>query len=530
MSFHPPVGKDPRLILVSALAAILFFGYVALNVSRKLLSKRPGMVLSTAGIRLWDFPGQMVPWSAVRSVDRIKTKRADYINLQLDPLFARTLIKRGRFFGSRSKIRIVLSNLNGEPDQISYQLWELASAAREAEVQAQGEGGSKASEPVLNRARYPVFTYVLIAILVAVYACELAFGVDAPKDGAPSIRTLFVLGGTLSQSVIADGQWWRLFTAPFLHGNILHLFFNCVALWFAGMLFERLIGWRWFAAIFCASAIGGSVASILINPPGIVGVGASGGIIGLFAAVIVGSFRFRSGQIAYALQTGAIRILIPSLLPLFGAATGDNVDYAAHLGGAVTGTVLTSLLLLLWPVQRPTPRFGLAAIGFSAVFVLVSLVSLLPILEMRQFMVGDPMVNYFAGNYRQAATGFASRAADNPAMAPYSNLWRFLAQKRGHDAKADDDLAVAARHTDQGIWPYPVYRLYLGELKPDELAAAAADDNQRCEAAFYNGEWYLLDGDATEGRQLLQTALSSCPTTFVEYIGAKSELDRLAVH
>jgi rhomboid protease GluP len=531
LSFHPPAGTDLRLIIVLMLITMALFGYVALSVSRKLLSKRPGMVVSTAGLRLWDFPGQIVPWSAIRSFDRIQSKYVDSIVLQLDPLFARTLIKRGRFFGSRSKINVVLSNLNGHPAQIYYEFSELASAAREAEAQAPQEGGSEVLEPVLHDARYPVFTYVLIAILVAVYACELAFGVDEPQDGAPSVRTLYILGGTFRQSIIGDGEWWRLFTAPFLHGNILHLVFNCIALWFAGRLFERLIGWRWFAAIFFVSALGGSVASVWINPPGIVGVGASGGIIGLFAAVIVGSVRFRSSQIAYALQAGAIRILIPSLLPLFGAAKGgDTIDYAAHLGGAATGAVLTLLLLRLWPRKRPTPRFAAAAIGFSALFVIVTLVSLLPIIYTRQFIVDNPMINYFAGNYQQAATGFAGRAVEDPTTAPYFNLWRYLAQKRGNDTKANDDLAVAARQMDQGAWPYPVYSLFLGELRPVEVMAKAADNNQRCEAAFYNGEWYLMSGDTTEARQLFQTALSSCPTTYLEYDGAKGELNRLDAH
>ncbi|NKF32344.1 rhomboid family intramembrane serine protease, partial [Pseudomonas sp. BGM005] len=110
-----------------------------------------------------------------------------------------------------------------------------------------------------------------------------------------------------------------------------HLGFNCVSLWIAGRLFERLIGWRWFAGIFFASALGGSLASVWINDPHIVGVGASGGIVGLFAAVVAASFRFRSTPIADSLRIGAAQILIPSLLPILSAAKeGESIDYAAH--------------------------------------------------------------------------------------------------------------------------------------------------------------------------------------------------------
>ena len=81
-----------------------------------------------------------------------------------------------------------------------------------------------------------------------------------------------------------------------------------LALWRAGILLERLIGWRRFAVLFCVSAIGDSAASLLISPDNILGVGASGGIIGLFAAVIVASFYFPSGPLPEALRIGAIWI------------------------------------------------------------------------------------------------------------------------------------------------------------------------------------------------------------------------------
>jgi len=386
--------------------------------------------------------------------------------------------------------------LQGNPNTIFNQFTELLSEAHEAERQAMQEDGAIAPDdedeapgPALNSAGHPFFTYVLLAILVVVYVAELTFGVEPPVAGSPTIRTLYILGGTFRRSIVEDGEWWRLFTAPFMHGGILHLAFNCVSLWFAGGLFERLIGWRWFAAIFFASALGGSVASVWINAPNTVGVGASGGIVGLFAAVIAASFRFRSGPIADNLRIGAAQILIPSLLPFLSAARGgENIDYAGHFGGAVTGAALSFLLLAFWPRERPTPRFGAAATAFSTLFVVVAAVSLLPISITRQFIVNDPMSNFFSGRHQQAATGFAVAATEDPANAPYYNLWRFLAQTRGNGTKAIADLRIAAGKTDKGTWPYPVYSLFLGELKSDELMAKAADSNQRCEATFYSGE------------------------------------------
>ncbi|MBX5225659.1 rhomboid family intramembrane serine protease [Rhizobium sp. NLR9b] len=542
LGFHPPKDKNPYVIWFFSLLAAGFFGLLPLLLVPRLFSREPGMVISTEGVRLPIFPDQIVRWSAVRSFQRLQSKGSDSIVLHLDPAAAEALIRRGLaaklpewFVGSRLKVGIPLHMLRGRSNSIFNEFAEMAIEAFEAKWQALQEAGSIAEEeedevpePGFDGARYPVFTYVLLAVLVAVYAGELAFGVEVSKAGSPSIRTLLVLGGTFRPSIVEGGEWWRLFTAPFMHGGIVHLASNCFCLWMAGMLFEQLIGWRWFAAIFFASALGGSIASVWINDVHTVGVGASGGIVGLFAAVIAGSIRFRSTPVASSLQVGAIQILVPSLLPFLSAAKeGQTIDYAGHFGGAVTGAALSLLLLTLWPRERSTPRFGAAAIAFSAAFVLIATGSLWPITDMRQFYVNDPMTNYFGGRYEQAATGFAALASQDPRTAPYYRLWRFMARTRGRDLNAPADLRAAAGEIDQAAWPYPIYRLFLHDLKPEELTAKAADSNQICEATFYVGEWYLFAGATQEARRKFEIALASCPTTFIEYDGARGELSKL---
>ncbi|EJZ17554.1 rhomboid family intramembrane serine protease [Rhizobium sp. Pop5] len=435
---------------------------------------------------------------------------------------------------SRLKFGIPLQTLHGQPNSIFNQFSELFTEAKEAEQRAAHEDGSIAeeevetTEPVLNNARYPVFTYALLAVLIAVYAGELAFGVEPSEAGSPTIRTLWMLGGTFRQNIVGDGEWWRLFTAPFMHGSIIHLALNCVALWVAGRLFERLIGWRWFAAIFFASALGGSIASVWINDANTVGVGASGGIVGLFAAVIVASFHFRPTPIASSLQTGAIQILIPSLLPIFNSARdGQTIDYAGHFGGAVTGAALSLLLLRFWPREQPTPRYDRVAIAFSAAFVIIAAGALWPIINARQFYLNDPITNYFGGRYQQAITGFDTEANLNGTTAPYARVWRYFAQTRVGDPKALDDLRAAADKADKTAWPYPIYRLFLGELKPVEMELNAADSNQICEAIFYGGEWYLFAGATEYARRRFQGALLSCPSTFIEHEAAGYELAKL---
>ena len=68
---------------------------------------------------------------------------------------------------------------------------------------------------------------------------------------------------------------------------------------------------------------------------------------------------------------------------------------------------------------------------------------------------------------------------------------------------------------------------YLGHRSLDELRAAAGKPGEKCEAAFYAGEWYLLRGKKAEAGPELQIASDTCPKTFVEYFGAVAELKRL---
>src|SRR5208283_6230464 len=92
--------------------------------------------------------------------------------------------------------------------------------------------------------------------------------------------------------VLEDGQWWRLFSAPLLHGGLLHIAFNGIALYFAGAVLENVIGRAWFAGVFAVSAVTGSAMSLLINPDSLISVGASGAIMGLFAAAFVVAYRY----------------------------------------------------------------------------------------------------------------------------------------------------------------------------------------------------------------------------------------------
>ena len=141
---------------------------------------------------------------------------------------------------------------------------------------------------------------------------------------------------------VAEGEWWRLVTAGFLHAGLIHLLFNCLALYTLGTPFEALYGRTHYAILLLLSLITGSYASITFNAENQVSVGASGAIFGLFGALLVVGKRLgadmRSTLTLLAIN-GAIAIAIP------------NIDWRAHLGGLAGGVVIATIYKFL-PQRR----------------------------------------------------------------------------------------------------------------------------------------------------------------------------------
>ena len=141
---------------------------------------------------------------------------------------------------------------------------------------------------------------------------------------------------------VAEGEWWRLITAGFLHAGLMHLLFNCLALYTLGTPFEALYGRTRYAILLLISLVAGSYASITFNAENQVSVGASGAIFGLFGALLVVGRRLgadtRSTLTLLAINT-AIAIAIP------------NIDWRAHLGGLAGGVVVATVYKLM-PQRR----------------------------------------------------------------------------------------------------------------------------------------------------------------------------------
>ena len=130
---------------------------------------------------------------------------------------------------------------------------------------------------------------------------------------------------------VHNGQWYRLFTAPFLHASWGHIIFNMATLAIVGSPVEAELGKARFTALYLVSALGGSVGSYLLSRQNVLGVGASGAIFGLFGAYYV--LARRRG---WDISTIAALIIVNLII---GFAT-PAIDWRAHLGGLVTGAVV----------------------------------------------------------------------------------------------------------------------------------------------------------------------------------------------
>jgi lipoprotein NlpI len=129
---------------------------------------------------------------------------------------------------------------------------------------------------------------------------------------------------------------------------------------------------------------------------------------------------------------------------------------------------------------------------------------------------------YYSGNFSGAAADLVHASNDPKAM-----LWHFLSRGRsGQDGSAELSGNAARLKTKE--WPYPLIDFYLGRRKLEEVSAAASSREEKCQTAFYVGQWHLLRGNKVRAKALLQNAVDSCPAHLVEHAGALAELKRLA--
>lgn len=142
----------------------------------------------------------------------------------------------------------------------------------------------------------------------------------------------------LANFMVADGEWWRMFTVVLVHaGGITHILFNMWALYALGPQIEREVGAGPFLALYLSTAAAGSALAFHLGDISDVSVGASGAIFGLFGIWMASAVRRRNTMAGRAIlnQLGFL-LLINAAIPFF----IRNVSWQGHLGGLIGGFVI----------------------------------------------------------------------------------------------------------------------------------------------------------------------------------------------
>jgi len=188
------------------------------------------------------------------------------------------------------------------------------------EINKKNEGDAKMAEDVFKQ-KDPIVTKILIVVLVAMHILSGLYGLIDEL----AVNRFFVL----------SGEYYRLITGTFIHSGLLHLLFNCYALYIIGSQVENYLGKFKYLIVYFFSALSGSLLSILFSNS--FSVGASGAIFGLMGALVYFGYHYR-----VYLETVIKSQILPLIaLNIFIGFAVEGIDNAAHIGGLIGGLLST---------------------------------------------------------------------------------------------------------------------------------------------------------------------------------------------
>jgi membrane associated rhomboid family serine protease len=196
-------------------------------------------------------------------------------------------------------------------------------------------------------------TVALVAANVLVYLITVGQGAGLNRPGGEVFER-----GALVGVLVADGDWYRLVSAMFLHASVIHLAFNMLALWWLGSVVEQALGtWR-YLLIYFASGLAGSAGALLLSGPLAITVGASGAIYGILGALLILEYLSTGRLAGPALTLIVLNLAITLTIP--------NISIGGHVGGLVGGVLATLALTQARRVTRGA-LVGPALVGLVAV-------------------------------------------------------------------------------------------------------------------------------------------------------------------
>ena len=246
------------------------------------------------------------------------------------------------------------------PASVGFQCPECVSEGQKNVRQARTIYGGQ----VRRGAEANLVTRVLIGINVIVFIATTASGVNVlTGSGNSKLFTKFAL----IPPAVAHGEWWRLFTAAFLHFGIFHIGFNMYALWIFGPPLEAMLGRLRFGSLYVLAGLGGSILSVALGPLDETAAGASGAIFGLFAALYL---------IARHQKINAQGIAVTIVANLVFTFAISNIDWRGHVGGLIVGAAVAAALAY---APKGPRRAQIQAAGVGAIAIVLAALGLLAV-------------------------------------------------------------------------------------------------------------------------------------------------------
>ncbi|MDD5168384.1 MAG: rhomboid family intramembrane serine protease [Syntrophales bacterium] len=184
-----------------------------------------------------------------------------------------------------------------------------------------------------------IYTNVLFYILsLLLNPSSMGLSSNPLQMMSPSEGSLFLLGATGTLPILQFGRWWTLVTASFLHGGILHIFFNMMALHQLGPFILAEYGFSRFIVIYILTGVAGFFLSTIAGIP--FTIGASASICGLIGAILYFG-KSRGGFYGEAIFRQAMGWVVG--LVLFGLIV-PGINNWAHGGGIISGIAIAFIL------------------------------------------------------------------------------------------------------------------------------------------------------------------------------------------
>ena len=181
--------------------------------------------------------------------------------------------------------------------------------------------------------------YIPVITIMLLIANSLVFIVQCILGGSENTDVLLKMGAAYTPFILENGEWYRLFTAMFLHIGVQHLLYNMLALFAAGQYIEQYFGKVRYIILYLLSGIAGNVLSLIIelrfSHIFAVSAGASGAISGLFGAMVILALDPKMRK-TFPLP----RVLFGLLFLLLPGNDSDNINIIAHLGGMICGFII----------------------------------------------------------------------------------------------------------------------------------------------------------------------------------------------